>query len=146
MVSFAPGQTVYVKGVNLTNGSYKVWIQDDAVGNADVLAGGEDPSGSQESVTVSGGTLAVTSIWAIDAEAEKTFTNRDLVLDNQGVGTVGTYHTANDYLDSIGLAGFVAPVPELPTSMLIGIGLLALGAFLVLRRRRQSRTTKPIAS
>jgi len=113
MDQFAPGETVYVTGTNLaTSTSYKLWIQNEAVSVGDTLATGEDPSGAQESVsTDTNGTLPVTAIWEIDPGAAVTHTGYDLVADNQDAGTVGTYNTSSDLLDSASTAGFVAPVP-----------------------------------
>ena len=111
---FAPNETVYVTGNSLpASTSYKLWIQNEAVGVGDLLATGEDPSGAQESVsTDTSGTLPVTAIWAIDPGAAVTHTEYDIVADNQAAGVVGTYNASSDLLDSASTAGFVAPVPE----------------------------------
>jgi hypothetical protein len=110
---FAPGETVYVTGTNLpASTSYKLWIQNEAVSDGDALATGEDPSGTQESVsTDTSGTLPVTAIWTIDPDAAVTYTEYDIVADNQAAGTAGTYNASSDLLDSASTAGFVAPVP-----------------------------------
>ena len=111
---FTPSETVYVTGTNLpASTSYKLWIQDEAVGEGDTLTAGEDPSGAQESVTTDAiGTLPVTAIWAIDPGAAVTHTGYDIVADNQAAGVVGTYNASSDLLDSASTAGFVAPVSE----------------------------------
>ncbi|MCK4625081.1 MAG: hypothetical protein KAV00_07210, partial [Phycisphaerae bacterium] len=46
----------------------------------------------------------------IDPGAAVTYTEYDIVADNQDAGAVGTYHASSDLLDSTGVAGFVAPV------------------------------------
>ena len=114
MDQFAPGETVYVTGNNLiASTDYKLWIQDEAVSVGDTLDTGEDPSGTQKSVsTDASGTLPVTAIWAIDPEAAVTHTEYDIVADNQATGVVGTYNASSDLLDSTSVAGFVLPVPE----------------------------------
>ncbi len=113
MDQFAPGETVYVTGTNLiASTDYKLWIQYDAVSDGGVLDAGEDPSGTLELVaTDANGTLPVTAIWAIDPDAT-TYTEYDIVADNQAAGTVGTYNASSDLLDSASTAGFVAPVLE----------------------------------
>ncbi len=109
---FAPGETVYVTGINLiASTGYKLWIQNEAVSDGDALATGEDPSGTQESVsTDTSGTLPVTAIWTIDPDAAVTYTEYDIVADNQAAEAVGTYHASSDLLDSASTTGFVAPV------------------------------------
>jgi hypothetical protein len=108
---FAPGETVYATGNILPAGTnYTLWIQPDAVSEGDTLNTSEDPSGAQESVnTNASGMLPVTAIWAIDPEAAITYTEYDIVADNQDEGVVGTYHASSDLLDSASTAGFVAP-------------------------------------
>ena len=111
---FAPGETVYVTGTNLiASTSYKLWIQDESVGEGDALATGKDPSpdGPELVSTDAIGTLPVTAIWAIDLDAAVTNTEYDVVADNQATGVVGTYNATSDLLDSASTAGFVAPVP-----------------------------------
>jgi hypothetical protein len=148
MDQFAPGETVYVAGNSLpASTGYKLWIQDEAVSDGDALVTGEDPSGTLESVsTDTSGTLPVTAIWVIDPDAAVTYTEYDIVADNQAAGAVGTYHASSDLLDSSsGVAGFVAPVPgttspaEVPAMtppgfLLALVSLFGLAA-IVLRKR-----------
>ncbi|RZB32745.1 MAG: hypothetical protein AEth_00423 [Candidatus Argoarchaeum ethanivorans] len=139
MDQFAPGETVYVTGTNLAaSTSYKLWIQDEAVSEGKILATGEDPSpDGQESVaTYANGTLPVTAIWTIDPDAAITHTEYDIVADNQAAGVVGTYNATSDLLDSTSVAGFVAPVPELPTVVLTLAGLLVLVGYFRYNRRK----------
>jgi len=135
---FAPGETVYVTGNNLiASTSYKLWIQDEAVSVGDTLDAGEDPSDAQELVsTDTSGTLPVTAIWAIDPGAAVTYTEYDIVTDNQDAGVVGTYNASSDLLDSTSVAGFVAPVPELATVTPTLVGLLALAGYFRYNRRK----------
>ena len=110
---FAPGETVYVTGNSLpASTSYTLWIQDEAVSEGDPLNTSEDPSGAQELVSSdTSGTLPVTAIWAIDPCAAVTYTEYDIVADNQATGVVGTYHASSDLLDSSSVAGF-ASIPD----------------------------------
>lgn len=109
--SFAPGETVYVKGLGLdASTSYKLWIQDEPVIKDDALNAGEDPSGAQETVTTDGnGDFGPTATWAISSSA--TEHEYDIVADNQASGTVGTYDNA-DEIDSPGWEGFSVTFTE----------------------------------
>jgi hypothetical protein len=134
---FAQGETVCVTGTNLAASTgYKLWIQNEAVCDGDALVAGEDPSGAQESVsTDANGMLPVTAIWVIDSGVAVTNTEYDLVADNQAAETgVGTYHASSDLLDSTGVVGFVASVPELATVTLVG--LLTLAVYFRYNRRK----------
>ena len=131
--SFAPGETVYVKGLGLAaSTSYKLWIQAEPVSNnklsivdgeppvllpAYVFNAGNDPSGTQETIaTNASGDFSPTAIWAIAPSA--TLTKYDIVADSQASGTVGKYDitdtsssTKKDYIDAPGWQGFsVAPL------------------------------------
>ncbi len=145
---FTPGQSVYVKATGLTaSTTYKIWIQDDPVSEGDTLASGENPTATtpKEVTTDGSGNLSATLIWSIPAEAAITYDAYDIVFDSQAAGTINTYNAANDYLDSLGVAGIIAPVPELPTIVLMTTGLAALIAYFVLRRRRDiGRTSETL--
>ena len=122
--TFAPGDTVYVKGLRLaTSTSYKIWIQNEpvvvlppggygvpgTVGHDQIIAG-EDPSGSEESVTTdANGDLAPLAIWNIALSAT-TPSKYDIVADNQAQGTIGTFES-KDATDSPGWEGFTVAVP-----------------------------------
>ncbi|MFC1937145.1 integrin alpha [Chloroflexota bacterium] len=139
---FCPGQTVYVKASGLTaSATYKIWIQDDPVSEGDSLVPGENPSATtpKEVTTDGSGNLAPTLIWSIPAEAATTYDEYDIVFDNQSAGTVGTFDAANDYIDSLGVVGFVAPVPELSTIILLSIGLAGMAAYIAFRARRRAK-------
>ena len=149
--SFAPGETVYVKGAGLAaSASYKLWIQSEPVsnnrlsiggGNDPVLAGayaldtGEDPSGAQETVATSAaGDFGPTAIWSIGAGAS-TGTKYDIVADSQSSGTAGKYDTytagsasPKDFIDAPGWKGFtvagspvVAPVAAFTADVTSGV-------------------------
>jgi len=125
---FYPGENVSVTGIGLApNTNYTIWIQPDPVDEGDELNVSIDPSGSQETVTTDGsGNLAKTEIWSgIPAGSQK---NYDIVVDRQDDGAnTGTYNAASDGIDSAnGVAGIVAPIPELASIALIGCGLLML--------------------
>jgi PKD repeat protein len=115
--TFAPGETVYVKGAGLAASiNYKLWLQGEPVlfmplGFNEVPSGtwslnaANDPSGSQETVGTNGsGDFAPTAIWNISTSASIPATF-DIVADNQSSGTVGTYDAA-DAIDNPGYEGF----------------------------------------
>ena len=139
MNQFTPSQSVYVKGSGLeANTNYKIWIQDDAVEEGDALNTTENPSSAttpKDVTTDASGNLTHTLIWAIPAGAQITHHEYDIVFDNQGSGTVGTYNSTSDGIDSTTVAGIVAPVPERPTILLFSIGLLVLVGYVIVRRR-----------
>ena len=140
MNQFAPGQSVYVSGSGLEpNTDYKIWIQDDPVSGGDSLVPGEDDSGSQETVTTGGsGNFGPTEIWAIPAGASITHHEYDIVVDKQGEGgNTGKLNFASDGIDSTTVAGIVAPIPELPTVILLSVGLLVLMGYIQLRRKNR---------
>jgi PKD repeat protein len=116
--SFAPGETVYVKGLGLAaSTSYKLWIQpypvtltvldsnDIPTTGAYTLSSANDPSGSQEAVTTnSSGDFSPVAIWSIGSSAASP-AKYDIVADSQSSGTVGTFDTS-DYIDNPGYEGF----------------------------------------
>ena len=135
---FAPNESVYVKAVGLVaDTNYTVWIQDNIVSEGDTLNTTEDPSDSQELVkTDANGNISVTLIWAIPSDATVTHHEYDIVFDKQddGVNT-GKYHAASDAIDSATVAGIVAPVPEAPTFILFGSGLILI--YFISRRKKE---------
>lgn len=141
MNQFIPDQSVYVKGSGLDAGTnYTIWIQDDSVKGGDAIVAGEDPSSpAGDLVTTNGsGAFAPTEIWAIPANASITHHEYDIVVDKQDEGgNTGKLNFASDGIDSTTVAGFVAPVPELPTIILLSIGLLVLVGC-VMRNNRKS--------
>ena len=142
MNHFAPNQSVYVKGSGLdADTQYKIWIQDDPVKGGDTLTlvDGENPGTvlTPKDVTTDGsGAFGPTEIWAIPASASITHHEYDIVVDKQGEGSnTGKLNFASDGIDSVGVVGFVAPVPELPTIIQLSIGLFMLAGYVVLRRK-----------
>lgn len=124
--NFAPGETVYVKGLGLAaSTTYKLWIQPEPVSNNKLsIVSGEgptllpayqfnaanDPSDAQESVTTDGnGDFAPVAIWDIDTSAV-TSTKYDIIADSQSLGTIGTYDS-KDYIDAPGWEGFTVAAP-----------------------------------
>jgi hypothetical protein len=115
--TFAPGETVYVKGLGLSPSTdYNIWLQDEPVlekpldgfhrpsGTAYVLSTGNDPSGTQETVTTdTSGDFEPVAIWEIDSSVSPH--EYDIVVDNQDSGTIGTYDAA-DAIDNPGWKGF----------------------------------------
>ncbi len=74
-------------------------------------------------------------IWAIPGETDTTYHQYDIVVDKQGDGgNTDKYNSASDGIDSASVAGFTAPVIELHTIILLGMGLLGLGGFFWYRR------------
>ena len=134
---FVYGENVYVKGHGLsTSTDYKIWIQNEAVNESDVLDTMEDPSLSQETVTTdSNGILPPTLIWEIDLSSSEPLNEWDIVVDKQGEPETGIFNGASDGIDSAITYGFEAPVPELSTMILSGVGLLALAGYIGFRKR-----------
>ena len=129
--AFAPGESVYVKGSGLEpNTDYKIWLQDNPVGEGDSLVSDEDDSGSQEDVTTDGsGNFGPTEIWAIPGGASITHHEYDIIVDKQNEVNTGKYNAASDGIDSATTVGITAPVPELPTILLFSIGLLVMAGY-----------------
>ena len=135
---FAPGEEVYAKGDALdANTDFKIWIQYSQVNEGDLIISAEDPSTTKgDNVTTDAqGDFSATLIWNISKGAAVTYTEYDIVADNQNRGTVGTYNFATDGLDSATVAGITAPVPELSTIILFSVGLLTLAGYVWFRRR-----------
>ena len=130
---FAPNQSVYAKGEGLeANTNYKIWIQDDPVNDSDALIVGENPSAEtpKNVTTDSTGNFSPMLIWSIPIDAVVTYHKYDIVVDKQNDGAnTGNYTADSDGIDSVGVVGFTAPVPELPTIILFSIGLLMLLGF-----------------
>lgn len=142
MNQFAPNQSVYVKGSGLdANTQYKIWIQDNAVAGGDTLADGENPSTAltpKNVTTDASGNFGPEKIWEIPGDAPITHYEYDIVVDKQDEGgNTGKLNFASDGLDSTTVAGIVAPVPELPTIILFGVGLLVLVGYIQLRRKNR---------
>jgi len=128
---FAPGEDVYVKAIGLEiSTNYTIWIQDDPLNESDALVEAENPDTAltPKTVTTDGsGNLAATLIWSIPADAPITHHEYDIVLDKQEDGAnTGKYNAASDGIDSADVIGFVAPVPEVPTLILLSVGLFIL--------------------
>jgi hypothetical protein len=116
--SFAPGETVFVKGLGLdASTDYNLWIQDEPVlvkpldslgrpGTADyTLSAASDPSGAPETVTTdASGDFDPVAVWEIDSSTSPH--EYDIVADNLDSGTVGTYDSAADAIDNPGWKGF----------------------------------------
>jgi len=132
--SFAPGETVYVKGLGLAaSTSYKLWIQAEPVsnnklsivdGNDPVLlpayqfSGGNDPSGAQETNTTNAsGDFSPTAIWSVSGSA--TPQKYDIVADSQALGTIGKLDS-KDFMDAPGWEGF--RVTEAPLTITASAG------------------------
>ena len=65
---------------------------------------------------------------------------QDIVADKQGdAGKTDKYNVASDFIDSATVAGIVAPIPELPTIILLGTGLAVLTGYLILRKPHRLR-------
>jgi hypothetical protein len=137
---FCPSEGVWVKGNGFSpNTEYKIWIQDDPVNEDDILNTSEDPSELQENATTDAtGRFGPIFIWSIPADEPITHHEYDIVVDKQDDEmNTGKYNFASDGIDSATTVGFVAPIPELPTTILLSIGLLALAGCVVLRRKER---------
>ena len=141
---FAPGETMYANVSGIPGVTYKLWIQDDPVAHGDELIAGKDPSpDGQEEVTIGANGYEIVAIWSnIPAGEQKYY---DIVADSQtqpvgsGGGTaaplgVGVYKEGPDGIDSAITYGATAPIPELATFTLIGIGLMMLVGLIRYRR------------
>ena len=127
--SFAPGETVYVKGAGLAaSTSYKLWVQTEPVvmiPGGTLLPGASgheyltgDPSGAQETIsTNASGDFSITAIWAIPTSA--TPQKYEIVADSQALGTIGKYES-KDYIDAPGWQGFT--VTEAPLTITASAG------------------------
>ena len=62
--------------------------------------------------TYADGSFAVTPLWDVPGGATATYDEYDIVADRYGTGE-GTYNAASYGIDSVNMAGIVAPVPEL---------------------------------
>ncbi|MDY6835720.1 MAG: hypothetical protein SVY53_13060, partial [Chloroflexota bacterium] len=142
--SFGPGETVYVWGSGFAAGDYNIFIQPDGSvsetgGTLDSTFDPSGGAGAQESVTAnSNGDIPVTPIWVIPVDAPPTAEEWDIIVDDGD----GEYNAANDGIDDATSVGFVAPVPELPTFVLFGVGLLGLGCYAGLRRMKEHQVSK----
>jgi hypothetical protein len=119
---FEPNETVYVKGMGLGPSiNYKLWIQGepalvkplnalDRPEGTYTLNTGNDPSGTQETVSTDGsGNFSPTAVWTIPPGT--SVNDYDIVADNQSSGTVGTYESS-DGIDCPGWQGFSVTVPS----------------------------------
>lgn len=141
--AFCPGEGVWVKGSGFSPGTeYKIWIQEDPVNEGDALDTGEDPSGSQESITTdstdSTGVFNLISIWSIPPDEPVTHQEYDIVFDKQGDANTGKYNSASDGIDSATVVGFVAPIPEFTTIAIPVVTILGL-LFLISRRKQKGQ-------
>ena len=126
---FAPNETVYAKGTGLApSAEYKLWIQDDPVGEGYTLCAANCTYGDGAQTTVmtdANGSFAVMALWDVPEGATATYDEYDIVADMHGTGQ-GTYNAASDGIDSMSVAGIVAPVPELASIALFAVGLVML--------------------
>ena len=144
--AFATGEKVYAKAEGLAaSTSYKIWIQNYTVNVGEILHTGNDESGTQEIVkTAANGSFGYgvgnnsdpVTIWEIPLDAVVTHNKHDIVVDNRISGTVGTYNAADDGLDSLSVAGIVAPVPDVSALILFTSGLAMLAAVCFVCGRR----------
>ena len=83
------------------------------------------------------GNFSPTLIWAIPGEAAVTHYGYDIVVDKLYEGSnTGTFNLASDGIDSMNVAGFIGPVPELATILMLLSGLLMLAGIVVLKREK----------
>ena len=141
MNQFAPNTSIYVKGSGLeATTQYRIWLQDNPVSSGDAINTSEDPSAEKgNSVTTDiNGSFGPTAIWAIPVGAPITHHEYDIVVDKQNDGEhTSKFNSASDGIDSVSAAGIVAPVPELPTVILLSIGLLVLVGYIQLRKKNK---------
>ena len=136
MHQFVPGDSVWVKGNGLeANMEYKIWVQDNTVIEGTSLAAKKDPSHMQETIVTgpdngnpAGGFPAV-NVWTIPTEYSSG--EYDIILDDQD----GIYELVSDGMGSVSIVISVLPTPELPTFVLLGLGLAGLYGYSNVRRR-----------
>ena len=134
--SFLEHEDMYVMGSGLDKGNYSVYIQPEPVEMGETLVAGDDPSGAQNwtNITVDNAPFGPTEIWHnITRPGGITFEEWDVVLDKDAGGT----YSADDGITSACKEGGVAPVPEMLTIALFGMGLLTLTGYVYLGRRRR---------
>lgn len=77
-------------------------------------------------------------MWSILLDAYVTHHEYDIVLDKQDDGSnTGIYNSDSDGIDSADVFGFTAPVPEVPSFVLVGVGIIGFVGLL-----RGKRTKK----
>lgn len=138
---FCSGEKVHVNAFGLAPTTlYKIWIQDDPVGEGNTLVGGENPNTAltPRSITTDvNGNFAPLMVWSIPKNAPVTYHKYDIVIDKQGDGAnTGKYNKASDGIDSASVVGFVAPIPEFST-IAIPAGATLLLVFLISRRKQK---------
>ena len=141
--AFVSGENVSVKASGLeANTNYKIWIQDNPVNEGHTLTADNCTScggvnWSAIVTTDASGNLLATEIWKIPSGATPTHNQYDIVVDKQGVAGTGIFDRTEDGIDQFSEEGFVAPVPEMVTVALFGVGLLTLAGYVGLRRRER---------
>ena len=145
--AFCTGEKVYVKLADLESSTnYKVWIQDEPVNEGYALSAGncsnctgDCPGKTGVSVTTNAtGYFGPTELWNLTG-VPVTYDKYDIVADKQDEADTGKYNSASDGIDDAEVEGFVAPVPEMVTIALFGIGLLMLVGYVGLRRREWTK-------
>ncbi|MDY6931551.1 MAG: hypothetical protein SVJ22_06535 [Halobacteriota archaeon] len=90
---------------------------------------GENPVTSETPKIVtsdSSGNISPTSIWSIPEDASVTHHEYDIVMDKEDDGSnTGIYNSDSDGIDSADVFGFTAPVPEISSFVLVGVGIFS---------------------
>ena len=138
--AFCPGDNVSVKGSGLLpETNYTLWIQDDPVCEGYVLCAENATYGDGAQVPVrtdANGSFGPTLLWSIPETASITHDRYDIVADEQDDGEdTGRYNALSDCIDDAETHGIVAPIPEMPSIVLLAVGLLGLA--LLVRRRNE---------
>ncbi len=147
--AFSPGETVAVVGYGFTpNREYELYIQPYEmnlyVDEGDTLDPLLDPSGTAPKQVTSDayGVIGPVDLWAIPSSGQEG-TYWEIVADDVGSGCTGggIYNAAEDGLDALALdeEGFYV-VPEALTIVLFSLGLVGVGGYYAIRRRRGSAT------
>ncbi len=144
---FNPGETVAVYGYGFLPGEpYELYVQPYTMGvnvaEGDALVAGADPSAVSPQPIVSNmyGEIGPVPVWIIPATGQEG-TYWEIVADDAGASCVGDglYNAAEDGLDAMALdeEGFYV-VPEATTLILLSLGLVSVGGYYFIRRRRVS--------
>jgi hypothetical protein len=137
---FYPGADVSIEGSGFAASTrYNVWIvpytEDSHVAEGDSLAGLGGPGMVGTVTTEPDGSIPPTVIWQVPDDPALICTYYEIVVDDGDC----VYNNCNDALDAVALNewGFHI-IPEAMTIILLSSGLVGLGGYYGLRRRKNS--------
>lgn len=137
---FIPGADVGIEGSGFAASTqYCVWIvpytEDSHVAEGDNLAGLGGPGMVGTVTTEPDGSIPPTVIWQVPNDPGLICTYYEIVVDDGD----GVYNNCNDALDAVALNEWGFHIwPEAMTIILLSSGLVGLGGYYGLRRRKNS--------